>query len=85
MFDDFFPAPSSLPLARDQTPTYLYRVFVLPLVLCVPMVAVLFLMQRWFIPHRLSELLIQLVIAGLVYGLGLVWAFWTHRAWDVGS
>jgi len=65
--------------------TYLYRAFVLPLVLCVPMVAVLLLMQRWFIPHRLSQLLIQLVIAGLVYAIGLVWAFWAHRAWDVGQ
>jgi len=65
--------------------TYLYRAFVLPLVLCIPLVAVLLLMQRWFIPHRLSELLIQLVIAGLVYGVGLAWAFWTHRAWDVGN
>lgn len=65
--------------------TYLYRAFVLPLALCIPLVAVLLLMQRWFIPHRLSQLLIQLVIAGLVYGAGLAWAFWTHRAWDVGQ
>jgi O-antigen/teichoic acid export membrane protein len=65
--------------------TYLCRAFVLPLGLCIPLVAVLLLMQRWFIPHRLSELLIQLVIAGLVYGVGLAWAFWTHRAWDVGN
>jgi O-antigen/teichoic acid export membrane protein len=64
--------------------TYLYRAFLLPLVLCVPMVAVLLLMRRWFIPHRLGELLIQLLIAGSVYAVGLVWAFWAHRAWDVG-
>jgi len=63
---------------------YLYRAFALPLVLCIPLVAVLLLMQRWFIPHRLSQLLVQLVIAGLVYGVGLAWAFWTHRAWHVG-
>ncbi|HWY20197.1 MAG TPA: oligosaccharide flippase family protein [Candidatus Acidoferrum sp.] len=65
--------------------TYLYRAFVLPLALCTPMVAVLLLMQRWYIPHRLGPLLIQLVIASLVYGAGLAWAFWTHRAWDVGQ
>jgi O-antigen/teichoic acid export membrane protein len=64
--------------------TYLYRAFVFPLALCVPLVAVLLLMRRWFIPHRLGPLLIQLVIAGLVYGAGLAWAFWTHRAWEVG-
>jgi O-antigen/teichoic acid export membrane protein len=65
--------------------TYLYRAFVLPLVLTIPMVGVLLLMQRWFIPHRLGQLLIQLAIAGLVYSIGLAWAFWSHRAWDVGE
>jgi O-antigen/teichoic acid export membrane protein len=65
--------------------TYLHRAFVFPLALCTPLVAVLVLMQRWFVPHRLVELLIQMVIAALVYGLGLAWAFWTHRAWDVGK
>ena len=65
--------------------TYLYRAFLLPLALCVPLVAVLLLMQRWFTPHRWDQLLVQLVIAGTVYGLGLAWAFWTHRAWDVGQ
>src|SRR5579863_5693029 len=30
--------------------TYLYRAFVLPLVLCIPMVVALLLMQRWFVP-----------------------------------
>ena len=64
--------------------TYLYRAFVFPLALCVPLVASLLLMQRWFVPHRLSQLLLQLGIAGLVYGAGLAWAFWTNRAWDVG-
>jgi O-antigen/teichoic acid export membrane protein len=65
--------------------TYLYRAFVLPLVLCIPMIAALLLMHRWFVPHRLGELSIQLAIAAVVYGLGLAWAFWTHRAWDVGQ
>jgi hypothetical protein len=65
--------------------TYLYRAFVWPLVLCVPLVAVLLLMRRWFIPHRLHELLIQLGIAGLIYAIGLSWTFWTRRAWDVGT
>lgn len=65
--------------------TYLYRAFVFPLALCIPLVAVLLLMQRWFVPHRLGPLLIQLGIAGLVYGAGLAWAFWTNRAWDVGQ
>lgn len=65
--------------------TYLYRAFVLPIALCIPMVAALLLMQRWYIPHHLGPLLVQLLIACLVYGIGLAWAFWTHRAWDVGT
>lgn len=64
--------------------TYLNRAFVLPIVLCIPLVTALLLMQRWYVPHRLGPLLVQLVIACLVYGVGLAWAFWTHRAWDVG-
>lgn len=65
--------------------TYLYRAFTLPLILSTPLIAVLLLMQRWFIPHHLGPLLIQLAIAGLTYGAGLAWAFWSHRAWDVGK
>jgi O-antigen/teichoic acid export membrane protein len=64
--------------------TYIYRGFLLPLLLCIPVVVVLLLMQRWFVPHRLSQLLIQLAIAGLVYAMGMAWAFLTHRAWDIG-
>jgi O-antigen/teichoic acid export membrane protein len=65
--------------------TYLYRAFALPLGLCMPLVAVLLLMQRWFVPHRLSQLVLQVGIASVVYGAGLAWAFLTHRAWDVGQ
>lgn len=64
--------------------TYLYRAFVLPLLLCTPMIATLLLMQRWFVPHRLSELLLQFGIAAGVYAIGLGWAFWANRAWNVG-
>ena len=80
-----FPPRHLCRLLGIKLATYLYRAFVLPLVLCLPMVAVLWLMRRWFIPHRLGPLLIQLVIAGSVYGVGLAWAFGTHRAWDVGQ
>lgn len=64
--------------------TYLYRAFSLPLLVCAPVVAVLLLMQRWFIPHRFHELLIHVGIAGLVYAAGLGWAFWAGHAWGVG-
>jgi O-antigen/teichoic acid export membrane protein len=81
----FFLPPHLCRLLGIKLGTYVYRAFVFPLALCIPLVAVLLLMQRWFVPHRLSELLIQLVVAGLVYSTGLAWAFWTQRAWDVGK
>lgn len=80
----FFLPPHLCRLLRIRLRTYLSRAFVFPLALCVPLLAALLLMRRWFIPHRLAPLLIQVGIAGIVYGLGLAWAFWTHRAWDVG-
>jgi len=64
---------------------YLKRAFVLPVLLCSPMVAVLLLLRLWFVPHHLREFLIQVAIAGLVYGVGLAWAFWSHRAWQIGE
>jgi hypothetical protein len=65
--------------------TYLSKAYLLPLALNIPLVGCLLLMQRWYIPHHLTELLTQLMIAGAVYGVGLAWAFWTRRAWDVGQ
>jgi len=64
---------------------YVARAFMFPLILCVPLVAVLLAMQTWFVPHDYLQLGFQLLIAGLVYGAGLLWAIWTHRAWDVGE
>jgi O-antigen/teichoic acid export membrane protein len=71
-------------LLRIKIWTYLYGAYASPLGLCIPLVAVLLLMRRWFIPHGLRQLLIQLIIGGLVYGVGLAWALWTRHAWDVG-
>ena len=65
--------------------TYLYRAFVFPLALCIPLVTVLLLMKQWYVPHHLGQLVVQLAIGGLVYGLALAWSFWTKRAWDVGQ
>jgi len=30
-------------------------------------------------------LAIQLLVGSAVYGAGLLWAIWTHRAWNVGE
>lgn len=72
-------------LVRIRVRTYLYQAFALPVGLSVPVVAVLLLMRRWFVPHRLDALLLQLAVVGLVYGGELAWAFLTERAWSVDN
>jgi len=42
-------------------------------------------MHRWFYAHHYLQLGIQLLICGLVYGLGLAWASLTGRALRVGE
>jgi O-antigen/teichoic acid export membrane protein len=63
--------------------TYLSQAFLLPLTLCAPLVAVLLWMRHWFVAHTYFQLAIQLLIGSAVYGIGLLWAIWTHRAWKV--
>jgi len=65
--------------------TYLSQTFLLPLALCAPLVAVLLWMRHWFVAHNYFQLAIQLLVGSAVYGVGLLWAFWTHRAWNVGE
>jgi O-antigen/teichoic acid export membrane protein len=62
---------------------YLREAFLLPVVLCAPLVAALLLMQRWFVPHTYLQLAIQLLIGAVVYGIGLLWAILTRKAWQV--
>ena len=62
---------------------YLRHAFLLPLTLCVPLVAVLLLMRHWFVAHNYVQLAIQLAGGSAVYGVGLLWAIWTRKAWQV--
>lgn len=62
---------------------YLRHSFLLPLGLTVPLVGVLLLLRRWFIPHHFLQLAAQMAIGMAVYGVGIAWAIWTRRAWQV--
>ena len=64
--------------------TYLREAYLLPLMLCLPLVAVVLAMKQWFVPHNYPQLLFHLVVAGLVYGVALFWAFASKRAMKVG-
>jgi O-antigen/teichoic acid export membrane protein len=63
--------------------TYLRQAYLLPLALCAPMAATLWLLQRWFVPHNYVQLIPQLLAAGLVYSLCLGWGHWTNRVLQV--
>jgi O-antigen/teichoic acid export membrane protein len=63
--------------------TYLREAFLLPLGLCVPLVATLLLMRHRFVAHNYIHLAIQILMCSAVYGMGLLWASRTHRLWQV--
>jgi O-antigen/teichoic acid export membrane protein len=65
--------------------TYLREAFLLPILVSTPLVVALLLMRRWFVPHNYWQLGIQLLVGGIVYGLGLAWVFLTSRALRVGQ
>jgi hypothetical protein len=51
--------------------------------LCIPLIAVLLLMRHWFVAHNYLQLATQLGVGAAVYGVGVLWAVWTHKAWQV--
>ena len=66
-------------------PTFLREAYTLPLLLVLPFVAVLLLMQNWFHAYKLWQLVAQVGPAAVVYGLGLLWAYRTRRAFHIGE
>lgn len=64
---------------------YIRQAYLLPFLLCMPLAAVLLLMQRWMVPHSYRQLFPQLVIGGVVYGIGLAWAYLSNRALHTGD
>lgn len=65
--------------------TFLREAYTLPVVACVPLIAVLMLLKQWFVPHNYFGLLTHLGMAGVVYGLCLAWAFASKRAMKIGA
>jgi hypothetical protein len=63
--------------------SYLRHAFLLPLGLTVPLVCVLLLLQRWFVPHHYLQLAEQMSIGLAVYGVGIAWAVWSRKVWQI--
>jgi O-antigen/teichoic acid export membrane protein len=65
--------------------TFLREAYVLPLLLCAPLVLTLFLMRHWFLARTVVQVGIQILISMVPYGLGVLWALRTKRVWRVGE
>lgn len=68
---------------RLRVSTYLRQAYFLPLMLSAPLVLVLLGMQHWFVARTYRQLALQLFAGGIVYALGLGWAYATGRALHV--
>ena len=69
---------------RVKLTVYLKEAFLLPLLLVLPLIGVLLWLRHWFYAHTYAQVGLQLLIASLVYGVGLLWAVWTKRVWKLG-
>jgi hypothetical protein len=76
-------AVTNFRLLKLRLRSYLRHAFLLPIPLTIPLVAVLLLLRRWFIPHHFLQLVEQVSIGLAVYGVGIAWAIWTRQAWRV--
>ncbi len=65
--------------------TFLRQAYLLPLMLCTPLLIVLLLMQRWFVPHTYRQLALHLLAGGLVYGACMAWGYFSNKAFHVGE
>jgi O-antigen/teichoic acid export membrane protein len=72
-------------LLQIRVRTALRESYLLPLLLCVPLVATLLAMRHWLPVHHLLPLLAEIIVAMLVYGVGLLWAARTRRVYEVGD
>jgi O-antigen/teichoic acid export membrane protein len=62
---------------------YLREAFLLPLLLTIPLSLTLVLLRHWFIAHTYFQAGVQSLIGLAVYAVGVGWAIWTKRAWNL--
>jgi O-antigen/teichoic acid export membrane protein len=64
---------------------FVRETYTLPLMLCAPQVATLLLLRHWFVAHTYVQVGFQILISLVPYGLGVLWAIWTKRVWQMGE
>ena len=65
--------------------TFLREAYTLPILLTLPLVAALWLANRSFYPRNLVQLAIEILAVSSIYGVGLLWAYRTGRAFHVAE
>jgi len=65
--------------------TFLREAYTLPILLTLPLVAALWLANRSFYPRNLVQLVIETLAVSSIYGVGLLWAYRTGRAFHVAE
>jgi O-antigen/teichoic acid export membrane protein len=65
--------------------TFLREAYTLPILLTLPLVAVLGLANRFFYPRNLIQLALEILAVSSIYGVGLLWAYRTNRAFHVAK
>ena len=59
--------------------SFLKEAYVLPLVFCIPQIAVLLAIERLFRARTYPELLVQVLAGAFAYGIGVFWLFLTRE------
>src|SRR6202171_6005334 len=59
--------------------SFVRQAYLLPLLLNLPLVAVVWLANRFFTPRNLVQLVMEIGAAFLIYGIGVLWAYKTGR------
>ena len=65
--------------------TFLREAYTLPILLALPLVAVLWFANRFFYPRNLIQLTLEILTVSSIYGIGLLWAYRTNRAFHVAE
>ena len=65
--------------------TFLRDAYTLPILLTFPLVAALWLANRFFYPRNLIQLTLETLAVSSIYGVGLLWAYRTNRAFHVAE
>src|ERR1700688_2773781 len=65
--------------------TFLREAYTLPILLTLPLVAALWLANRFFYPRNLVQLVLETLALSSIYMAGMFWAYRTHRAFHVAE